>query len=122
MSQQALDLRSSVRAVRRHKKVFGAILVLGLIIGAAYAVLRPPLLSSTALVVLPEVAAAESAQQAIDSGAIDNEIATQVVIASSYPVLVGALPHVSPSMSLQTLQDRVQATSLAGSIVSISAE
>lgn len=121
MSQQALDFRTSIKAVRRHGKVFTAIVVLGMLIGAAYAVLRPPLLTSTALVVLPQIAAPQSTE-ATDSGATDNEIATQVVIASSYPVLARALPHVSPSMSLQTLQDRVQVVSMAGSVISVSAK
>ena len=57
MSQQALDLRRSVQIVRRHRKLFGAVVALGLLIGAAYAVLKPPVLTSTALVVLPQASA-----------------------------------------------------------------
>jgi capsular polysaccharide biosynthesis protein len=120
MSQQALDFKTSIRAVRRRSKTFIAIVVLGLLIGAGYAVLRPPMLTSTALVVLPQIAASQNAQAAADSGTTDNEIATQAVIASSLPVLEGALPNVSPSMSVQTLANRIQVQSLAGSIISIS--
>jgi capsular polysaccharide biosynthesis protein len=120
MSQQALDFRSSVKAVRRHSKIFFPIVVLGLLIGVGYAVLRPPLLTSTTLVVLPNVANAQVAQSAA-AGSTDNTMATQVVIASSTPVLSGALPHVSPAMSLQALDGRIQVTSLAGSIISVSA-
>ena len=36
-------------------------------------------------------------------------------------MLTGALPHVSPAMSMQTLQNNVQVTSVADSILSISA-
>ena len=119
MSQQALDLRRSVQVVRRHRKLFGAIVALGLLIGAAYAVLKPPMLTSTALVVLPQ-ASAQNAQSA--SGASTGpDIATQVVVAGSIPVLTGALPHVRPAMSMQTLQNNVQVTSVADSILSISA-
>ena len=119
MSQQALDLRRSVQVVRRHRKLFWAIVALGLLIGAAYAVLKPPMLTSTALVVLPQ-ASAQNAQSA--SGASTGpDIATQVVVASSIPVLTGALPHARPTMSIQTLQNNIQVTSVADSILSISA-
>ena len=118
MSQQALDLRNSVQAVRRHRKLFGAILVLGLLIGAVYAVLNPPILSSTALVVLP---ASASDSNPADPGVVNSEMATQVVIANSDRVLEGALPQVSPAMSMQALENRIQVTNVAGSVLSISA-
>lgn len=125
MSEQSLDLRRSVQIVRRHKKLFWALVALGLLIGAAYAVLKPPMLTSTALVVLPQ-AAAQSTQQSSSGNAngpgTDTYIATQVVIASSDSVLAGALPRVSPAMSLQTLQSKVQVVSLTGSIISITAD
>ena len=56
MSQQPLDFQRSFRIVRRHLKLFWTFIVLGLLIGVGYAVLAPPTLSSTALVVLPQVA------------------------------------------------------------------
>ncbi len=52
MSQQALDLRRSIQIVRRHKLLVGIVLVLGLLAGGAYAVLNPPMVTSTALVLL----------------------------------------------------------------------
>jgi capsular polysaccharide biosynthesis protein len=118
MSRQALDLRSSVQAVRRHRKLFGAIMALGLFLGAGYAVLNPPVLSSTALVVLP---ASASDSNPADPGVANGEMATQVVVASSDRVLLNALPHVSPPMSLQTLENKVQVTNVAGSVLSITA-
>ena len=64
MSEQALDLRRSVRIVRRHKILVGMVLALGLVAGGAYAELHPPTLTSTALVLLPQnsAAAASGAQ------------------------------------------------------------
>ena len=59
MSQKALDLPRSTQTIRRHKILVSIVVVLGILGGAAYAVLKPPLLSSTALIVLP--AAAEPA-------------------------------------------------------------
>jgi capsular polysaccharide biosynthesis protein len=118
MSQHALDLKSSIQAVRLHSKVFFAIIVLGLLLGAAYAVLKPPPVTSAALVVLPQ-AGAQSQQ--VSTGEANTEVETQVVVAGSAVVLADALPHISPAVSLQTLESRVQVTNLAGSILSFSA-
>jgi capsular polysaccharide biosynthesis protein len=122
MSQQALDLRRSVQIVRRHRRIFAAIVVFGLLIGAAYAVLKPPVFTSSALVVLPAAAAQDEQVAAAGSGdTSDSYIATQVVIADSDSVLAGALPHVGAAVSLPSLQNDVQVKSLTGSILSISA-
>jgi capsular polysaccharide biosynthesis protein len=118
MTQQTLDLRRSVQLVRRHRKLFAAIVALGLFIGAAYAVLRPPALTSTALVVI-STTSAQSAQAA--SPGPDGMIATQMVIASSDSVLLRALPRIQPAVSLSQLQQQVHVSSEAGSILSISA-
>ncbi len=118
MSQQTLDLRRSIQMVRRRKKLFGSVVLLGLLIGGAYAVLKPPMVSSSALVFLPG-ASAQSAQAG--SSGTGNIIATQVVVASSDSVLLGALPHIHPATSLQALQSNVQVSSVAGSILSFSA-
>ena len=64
MSQQALDLRRSMQIVRRHKVLVGVVVALGILGGGAYAVLKPPMLTSTALIALPtsgEPAAAAAA-------------------------------------------------------------
>ena len=53
MSQKALDLRRSMQIVRRHKVLVGIVVALGIVGGAAYAVLKPPMLTSTALIALP---------------------------------------------------------------------
>ena len=53
MSQEALDLRRSIQSVRRHKLLMGIMVALGLLAGGAYAVLNPPMVTSTALVLLP---------------------------------------------------------------------
>jgi capsular polysaccharide biosynthesis protein len=113
MSQQNLDLRRSIQIVRRHKRLFGGVAALGLLIGAAYGVLNPPLFSSTALVVVSDTSAQSSAsQQGSASTGVDSTIATQVVIATSEPVLAAALAHISPSVSLQTLESRISVTSV----------
>jgi capsular polysaccharide biosynthesis protein len=123
MSQQALDLRKSVQIVRRHKRLLGAAVLAGLVLGAGYGVLNAAPLRSTALVNLPQ-AAAQSAQSA--GGSSDNTggttgyMATQVVIAGSDPVLSGALPGIKPATTLVQLQHGVQVVSVTQSILSIS--
>jgi capsular polysaccharide biosynthesis protein len=119
MSQQALDLRRSVQIVRRHRKIFGAFAAFGLVCGVAFAILKPPVLTSTTLVVLPQ-SYIQPQQAATNSGNIE-AIATQVVIATSDGVLAGALPHISPAMSLQTLRSKIQVANVAGSILSFTA-
>src|SRR5271166_5401369 len=106
MSEQALNLRRPVQIVRRHRILIGIVTALGLLMGVAYSVLTSPMLMSTALVVLPQ--AVQSAESTAGAGSGSTTIGTgpdsymtaQVVIASSDPVLSGALPGVSPAMSL----------------------
>jgi capsular polysaccharide biosynthesis protein len=121
MSQQALDLRRVIQIVRKHRKILEVVIVLGLLTGTAYAALKPPMKSSTALVVIPELSAPSAQSAAMDSGGSsgtsDIYMATQVVIAGSDAVLADALPRVSPAMSLQALQRNVRITSVAGSSV-----
>jgi capsular polysaccharide biosynthesis protein len=118
MNEHALDLRRFLHAVRRHKILVGLIAVLGLVLGGAYAVLKPPLLTSTALIVLPQSAINPQSVQATDSPFT----ATQVVIADSTPVLAAALPKVRPATSLESLRKEIQVTSITPFIISISAQ
>jgi len=128
MSEQALNLRRSVNIVRRHKILVGGATALGLLLGGAYSVQHPPMLTSTAMVVLP--AAVQSAGAATGPGAgagatnggPDPYMATQIVIAGSDPVLSAALSQVKPAMSLQTLRTKIAITSPATGILAISAK
>ena len=64
MSEQALDLRRSAQIVRRHKRLMGLLVVLGILVGgAAYIVFTPPMLTSTALVALPQSSDAQRAHR-----------------------------------------------------------
>ena len=107
MSEQVLDLRRFLQIARRHKAIVVAATVLGLLAGLGFTLLNPPLPTSNALVLLPPSAS--------------RYIRTQVVIAASDPVLAGAVRHMTPPVSLQTLRNNVKATSLTSNIVSITA-
>jgi uncharacterized protein involved in exopolysaccharide biosynthesis len=79
-----------LRAVRRHEVVSGVVVVLGVLAGAGFAVLRPPMLSSHVLVVVPA----------------SKQIQTQAVT-GSYPVLeVASRPD--PVLSLEKLTRQVK--------------
>ena len=119
MSEQAVDLRRSVQIVRRHRILVGTVTALGLLIGVAYSVLNVPMLTGTALVVLPQ--AVQNTGATANSPGSDSYMATQVVIATSDPVLSGALPNLSRAISLETLRSELQCESPTGGILSISA-
>ena len=92
MSEQALDLRRSLRIVWRHKIIVGIITALGISAGIAFTILRPPLLTSQALVALPT----------------SKYIGTKVFVAGSNPVLINAGRRLDPPLSLQELRGRVR--------------
>jgi capsular polysaccharide biosynthesis protein len=117
MSQQALDLRSSVKIVRRHKVLVGFAVALGILLGVGYGVLNPPMFTSTALVLLPPPANAA----ALANAAPDSFVQTEIVIAGSSPVLSNALPDVRPVVSLAELRGEVQISSVTSYIISFTA-
>ena len=107
MSQQPLNLRRSVQIVRRHRILVIGMTLVGLLAAVAYSVVKPPLFTSQALVVIPQDAP---------------NISTEVVIVSSEPVLAGALRDIHPAMLLETLENRVHVKSLTSGVISISAQ
>ena len=122
MSDKALDLRGSVRIVRRHIRLVSAVAALGLLAGGAYSYLRPPMLTSTTLIVLPQsTQAATNAAAASANGGSSPFMETQELIARSVPVLSAALPNARPAMSLDALRADIQINSPTGYIISISA-
>jgi len=121
MSQKALDLPRSLQTIRRHKILVSIVVVLGILGGAAYAVLKPPMLSSTALVVLPAQQNQQVPGSATTTGP-DPFTATQEVVAGSSQVLLNALPKVRPAMSLGQLRRQVQVGSPAPDILSVTAK
>jgi capsular polysaccharide biosynthesis protein len=108
MSAQALDVKGLLQAIRRHRKVVLLAAALGVVAGVAFAVLRPPMLVSKALVVLPASAS--------------RFISTQAVIADSDPVLSGAIPQIDPAWSVTTLRRRVTVTSPTSALIQVSAQ
>jgi capsular polysaccharide biosynthesis protein len=81
--------------------------MLGLLAGAVYTVLNPPMYTADALVALP--------------ASIQNATA-QAVIASGNPVLAAAARSIDLAMSPQALSSRVQVTTPFSGVISISAQ
>ena len=122
MSQQTLDLRRSTQIVRRHKVLMAIVVALGILVGSGYAALYPPVLTSTALVVLPQSASSTQSSGSSAQNSISSYTATQVVIADSNQVLATALPNAKPPMSLDELRSDVEVSSVTSYIISISAK
>ena len=127
MSERVLNLQRSIQIVRRHRILICIVTALGLLMGAAYSVLKPPMLTSTAQVVLPQavqnaVSTAGTSSGSITTGTgLDSYMTAQIVIATSDPVLTAALPGASPATSLEALHSKIKVTSPAVGILSISA-
>jgi capsular polysaccharide biosynthesis protein len=117
MSMLALDLRRFFHVIRRYGVLVGIAAAVSLLAGIVTAAVSPATVTSTALVVLP--------QAGQNAAAPDGEpapfMATQEVIAESYPVLAGALPDVRPAMSLSGLRHDIQIGSPAPYVISVSA-
>ena len=105
MSEQALDLGKSVRILRRYQILVGIVVLLGILGGVSYAVANPPKLTSTSLIVLPASASPN--------------MATEVVVAGSDPVLSSALPSISPPITLLKLRQQAAVTGLSPSVISV---
>jgi capsular polysaccharide biosynthesis protein len=106
VSGQKLDLVSSWRIIRQHKRFAGAVVALGLAGSIAYTMTRPPVFTSDTLVVLePSV-----------------NVSTQTVVVASAPVLTDAIQRADLGVSFQALQREVQATRAAAQMISISAQ
>jgi capsular polysaccharide biosynthesis protein len=107
MSEQPLDLRRSLRMVRRHKIMVMVFAALGTLACASYTMLHPPMPVSNALVVLPPST---------------HNVATQVVIATSDPVLADVLRRADLSISAEALRSRVQVEDITSNVLSINAQ
>jgi capsular polysaccharide biosynthesis protein len=123
LAEQVLDLAKAVRTVRRSKLLVGGIAAVGLLGGAAFAVVSPPKYTSTAQVVLPAaVAGGESAAAGTGNGTDSGDyMATQVVVAGSDPVLSLALREARTAPSVQVLRREIEVSSPSIGIVSITA-
>lgn len=107
MNSQPMNMRRSIQVIRRNRTLIGVVTAVGLLGGAAYGSINPPMQAAQTMVVLPTSAP---------------PMATEIVIADSTPVLSGALPNVSPAMSVAQLRSRVSVSSSSGDILQVTAD
>jgi len=108
MNQQVPDMRRSAQIIRRHKKIVFIAAALGILASVPFTLLNQPMLTSETLVALP-------------SQPVHN-VQTEVIVAGSTPVLVGAMRHIDPVMPLGVLRSRVQVSSVTADILAIDAQ
>ena len=115
MSEQALDLRTTLAVLRRHRGLLVGAIALGVAAGVAYSMLRLPQFSSTSLVLLPPPTVASTGHSS------SRDAATQVRIADSDAVLGPAGSAVRPRLSARQVRKRVAISSATDEIVKIRA-
>jgi capsular polysaccharide biosynthesis protein len=96
-----VDFRRFIQAVRRYKAIVALAALLGVAVGLGYTLLKPPLLTSSALVALPS----------------SRLIQTQVVIAKDQAVLDLAQPHIHPFISEADLAKHVSVSNVTSSLL-----
>jgi capsular polysaccharide biosynthesis protein len=89
----------------------------GLLAGVGFGLLNPPMHTATSLVVLPPPPVSSA-----DSSAGTHSIETQVLIASSEPVLRSAAQNVDPPLTAREVRDRVEVHALTRDVIEINAQ
>ena len=112
MSARVTELRSYAATLRRRVHVLAAAAVLGLAGGVVYVLVEPPPLTSTALVLLPTPAIAESSNSDVD---------TQVRIASSASILEQAGKAVDPDLPARDVEKMVKVSAPTRQLIQIDA-
>lgn len=114
MEEQNFSFKDSIRIVARRPRHILVLGLIGLLLGAGYAVSMSALATSKALVLLPP-----SANSA--SGLPTQDTATEVAIAQSAAVLVPAAKAIGLKLPYGTLEKRVTVTSVTPDIIQIEA-
>ncbi|HUA94335.1 MAG TPA: Wzz/FepE/Etk N-terminal domain-containing protein [Acidimicrobiales bacterium] len=118
MTEQLLDIRGSLRLIRRHWRTVAVFALVGLLGATAYLVVRPPSYHATSLVLLP---GSQSTGTSGSTGPSRNGVTTDGKIATSAAVLAPAGKKVDPDLSLAELQSRVSTSTAASGVLGITA-
>lgn len=111
MSEQALDLRTVVGVLRRHRLLLAGTTLLGFAAGCLYAVVEPPLYASTSLVLLPQQ---ETQQTPADP-------ATQARVAGSAAVLGPAGKMLHPHLSAARMAEHITVSAPSSTVLEFQA-
>jgi capsular polysaccharide biosynthesis protein len=111
MSEQPVDMKRFLKVFWRKRLIVCVFIIVGTFCGVAHVVLRPPLPVARALVVIPTSSITTS------SGASVGDAPTQIIIATSAPVLAAAGAAVSPPISPTALRSHVTVTALSTNVL-----
>jgi capsular polysaccharide biosynthesis protein len=114
MSEQTVDLRTSLSILRRHRRALAVVAALGAAAGILFVVLRPPMYMSAATVLLPPA-------QNITGQAVTRDVQTDVEIAESEAVLGPAGRTLDPPMTAPGLSRRVDVSASTTDVLEIRA-
>jgi capsular polysaccharide biosynthesis protein len=112
MTEQPLDLKGLVRMLRRRRRIFVAVGVLGLLLGLFRGLDLGAQPSAQALVLLPPASSD-------GTGEAPRDIKTAIVVATSESVLERAGKAVDPPLDSKTLKKRIDVSSASSDILSI---
>lgn len=116
MSEQVVDLRSTWAILRRRWRTLAVAAVLGALIGGGIAFLRPPMYTSTSIVLLPPLPKDASGQTTA------HDVDTQVQIAGSTSVLGRAGESMKPPMTVKEAEERVIIEAPTTDVIRITAQ
>ena len=100
MAEQALDVRTVVATLRRHRMVLAGAAVVGALSAVTVAVVASPDYTSVSQVLLPPAQGEE--------GQVERDVATELKVARSDVVLGAVARELQPPMSARALAQRVQ--------------
>lgn len=112
MNEQPLNLKGVLKVIRRRRHLVVLLVVLGLVAGTGYGLYKPPLAVARALVILPSSLVVNTGDPAKDD-------ATQVIVATSTPVLASAGASVSPPIGPAALKGEVVVSALSEYVLQV---
>jgi hypothetical protein len=112
LRDQSTDLRTTAGTLRRGSRLLAAAALVGFAAGVAYALVQPPPLTSTSLVLLPTPAISKSTTSGLE---------TQVHIALSATVLGRAGEAAVPAIPVRRVKKMVQVTAPTDQLIQIQA-
>ncbi|HXW78563.1 MAG TPA: hypothetical protein VEJ84_03640 [Acidimicrobiales bacterium] len=112
MHEQTLNVGAFLRNLRRQRVLLAVFVLLGLLCGAGLVVYQPPLPSARTLVILSPTA--ETPQ-----GTPERDTETEIIIATSLPVVAAAGEAVTPAVSPQVLRGELVVTALSADVLQI---